>query len=72
MCILVGFEAPLGGNQPEGVIFAMRIILSAGTIAFGALALFALLHYPRCEAGGQNIGKAEQCWTYRSKRHGND
>jgi GPH family glycoside/pentoside/hexuronide:cation symporter len=43
---LVGFDGELGGNQTEGAIFAMRMILSAGTVAFSVLALAAMLLYP--------------------------
>lgn len=56
LCLnLVGFEAPLGGNQPEGTIFAMRVILSAGTIAFSVLALLALLHYRGGKTGTEHL-----------------
>ena len=56
LCLnLVGFEAQLAGNQAEGTIFAMRVILSAGTIAFSALALFALLRYSGSRAGTEHL-----------------
>ncbi len=56
LCLnLAGFEAQLAGDQHEDTIFAMRIILSVGTIAFSALALLALLRYSGSKAGPEHL-----------------
>lgn len=46
LCLnLIGFESQLADNQPEGTLFAMRVILSAGTVGFSVLALLVLGRY---------------------------
>ncbi|MBE8718509.1 MFS transporter [Cellvibrio polysaccharolyticus] len=46
LCLnLIGFESQLAGNQPEDTLFAMRVILSAGTVGFSVLGLLALARY---------------------------
>jgi GPH family glycoside/pentoside/hexuronide:cation symporter len=46
LCLnMVGFDARLAGGQPDSAIFAMRVILSGGTIGFSLLALMVLRRY---------------------------
>lgn len=41
-----GFDADLGGDQPEGAIFWIRFLLSARPVVFLSGALFALIKFP--------------------------
>lgn len=56
LCLnIIGFDAALAGNQPEGAVLAMRLILSGGTIAFSALALFLLRDYSTSRMKAEHI-----------------
>lgn len=54
---LIGFDARLGGAQPEQSIFAMRLILCFGTVLFSLMSLICLRYYRLTAARSQQISR---------------
>ncbi len=43
---ITGFDAALGGDQSEGAVFNMRMVLAASTFVWAAIALVLIAFYP--------------------------